>query len=133
MVRVLLVYQDAKGVMNLKESLLASGRVELVEATTSDQAFQAVKDTNPELVVVCHQLAGMTGLDFINELVQVNPLVNTALVSELSGDEFHEATEGLGVLMPLPLNPGDVEAGKLLAKMEKIARLMQPLSQEESK
>lgn len=129
MVRVLLVYEDAKGLIQLKKSLAASGKVELLEALNPEQAFQAVKTENPELVIVDHQLSGMTGLQFVNDLVKVNPLVNTALVSQLNGEEFHEETEGLGILMPLPLEPGESESNALLGKMEKIVSLMQPSKQ----
>ena len=37
--------------------------------------------------------------------MMINASVHTAVVSDMDPDEFHEATEGLGILMPLPTSP----------------------------
>ena len=60
----------------------------------------------------------------------VNPLVNTAIVGEQSKKEFHEATEGLGVLMQLPRHPQERDAEALLAILDKISGLLQPQKQQ---
>ena len=80
-----------------------------------------------DLVIVDEQLNDMSGIAFINQMIKVSPLANTALVSTLAADEFHEATEGLGVLMQLPLQPQKKDAEALLAVLEKIGVLMQPV------
>ena len=41
----------------------------------------------------------------------VNAMVNTAVVSPLSDEEFHEVSEGLGILGRLPNEPGMSDAG----------------------
>ena len=52
----------------------------------------------------------------------VNAMVNTAVVSPLSDEEFHEASEGLGILGRLPNEPGMNDAGELLRKLQNGAR-----------
>jgi hypothetical protein len=46
------------------------------------------------------------------------------MVSSLSPEDFHEATEGLGVFMQLPVDPGAEEAGKMMQLFESISALL---------
>ena len=79
-----------------------------------------------DLVIVGGQLSDMDGIHFVRQLVRINPLVQTAVVGSLPEDAFHEAAEGLGVLLQLPPKPGVKDAEKLLAMLRKISGLMQP-------
>ncbi len=56
----------------------------------------------------------MTGLKLAAKLLTVNPMINCTAVSSLSSAEFHEASEGLGLLSQLPANPGREQAEELL-------------------
>ena len=47
-------------------------------------------------------------------------MVNTAVVSPLSDEEFHEASEGLGILGRLSTDPGMSEASELLHKLRAV-------------
>jgi len=62
----------------------------------------------------------MTGLEFIKTVIAIKPMINCAAVSSFSADDFHEVSEGLGILMQLPVNPGHKYAGKLLERLNKI-------------
>jgi hypothetical protein len=42
------------------------------------------------------------------------------VVSPLSDEEFHEASEGLGILGRLPNNPGMNDASELLHKLKTV-------------
>ena len=57
------------------------------------------------MVVVGEELTDMRPVELVANLVRIRPTINCAMVSALGHDEFHEATEGLGVLMQLPPNP----------------------------
>ena len=48
------------------------------------------------------------------DIMMINASVHTAVVSDMDPDEFHEATEGLGILMPLPTSPKAGDAERLL-------------------
>ena len=50
--------------------------------------------------------------DFLERLLAINARLNTAVITDLDPQAFHEAGEGLGILCPLPARPaaGDVEA-----------------------
>ena len=62
----------------------------------------------------------MTGLEFIKTVIAIKPMINCAAVSSFLPDDFHEVSEGLGILMQLPVNPGHKYAGKLLERLNKI-------------
>ena len=79
-------------------------------------------------MIVDEQLDDMSGIEFVKQLVKVNPLANTAIVGSLEDEAFHEATEGLGVLMQLPAHPDEKDGEALLAVLAKIAILMQPVA-----
>jgi hypothetical protein len=66
-----------------------------------------------DLLVADEFLADMTGLDLIKMVVSKRPMVSCAVVSSLSPADFHEAGEGLGILMQLPVGPGREDARQL--------------------
>ena len=98
--------------------------VQLVPAATGAAGLAQLKGRTVDLVIVDEQLDDMSGIDFVRQLVKVNPLANTAIVGSLPEAEFHEVTEGLGVLMQLPPHPQDTDAETLLAVVAKISGLM---------
>ena len=51
----------------------------------------------------------------------VNAMVNTAVVTAMDEEEFHEASEGLGVLSSLPQEPGADAAKGLLDRLASVA------------
>ncbi|NLX18572.1 MAG: hypothetical protein GXY53_04710 [Desulfobulbus sp.] len=99
--------------------------VELIPVVTGASGLTHLQGKSTDLVIVDEELEDMTGLEFINQLVKVNPLVNTALVGALSEEEFHEKTEGLGVLLQLPRQPAEHDAETLLSVLDKISGLLQ--------
>ncbi len=131
MLTILLVYEKLTLFASVKDSFVKSGTVNVLEAQTTDAALKIASEISLDLVIVAEQLNTMIGIQFVNMLVQANPLINTALVSSLSPEDFHEETEGLGVLMQLPLEPQKSDAEEMLQKMERIITLMRlPQSKE---
>lgn len=122
---ILFIAKDFSRFAALVNRLREEQDVRLVPAATGTAGLKQLEGLPMDLVIVDEQLDDMSGIDFVQRLVQVNPLVNTAIVGSLSKADFHEATEGLGVLMQLPPNPGDKDAEALLAVIEKISGLMQ--------
>jgi len=68
-------------------------------------------------------VADMSGLELARKLITVSPLTNCVAVSSLSEEDFHEASEGLGLMTHLPLNPGRAEAERLLKNLRQIKGL----------
>lgn len=107
-------------------------RVELIPVVTGAAGLSQLRGKPIDLVIVDEQLEDMSGIEFVRQLVTVNPLANTAIVGALTEEDFHEATEGMGVLMQLPRQPTEQEAETLLGLMAKIAGLMQPATEQVS-
>ncbi len=77
-----------------------------------------------QLVIIDEDLPGFTGRQLVEQVITLSPMTNCAAISTLSPEEFHEAFEGLGVLMQLPLKPDAQDAKKLVAHLNKISGLI---------
>lgn len=76
----------------------------VTKARSGEEAITAAKDIKPMVMVIDQNLGDMTGLGLVPQLLQINAMINVALVSDQSEEAFHEKTEGLGILMKL--SPG---------------------------
>ena len=123
---VLFAAKDGGRFSTLAASFNSRREIEVVSATTGEAALAELKSKRIDLVIADEHLGDMDGITLVKGLVKINPLVNTAIVSALTDDEFHEATEGLGVLMKLPGQPQEKDGEALLAVLEKIGALLQP-------
>ncbi|MBU4297811.1 hypothetical protein KKG48_04575 [Patescibacteria group bacterium] len=129
---ILFVAKDFSRFSALVARLRREHEVKLVPAAPGVAGLEKFKGKPMDVVIVDEQLDDMSGIDFVKQLVMVNPMVNTAIVGDLSKKDFHEATEGMGVLMQLPLHPQERDAEALLAILEKISGLLQPKKQQVS-
>jgi CheY-like chemotaxis protein len=84
------------------------------------RTLSAVAQQHFDLLVADEDVGDMSGLDLIKAIVTQSPLLNCALVSALAPNAFHEASEGLGVLMQLPVEPGPEDAAQLLERLAEI-------------
>jgi CheY-like chemotaxis protein len=95
----------------------------IIWATSGSQALGRIGKTAVDLVLADEILGDMTGLDLIKRLVAINPMINCAVVSSLSKEDFHETSEGLGILMQLPPNPSWADGERLMAHLNQVLRL----------
>ncbi len=120
MIRLLIVSSDKHSFADLTSFLKKKPDIDISWAANGQIALNIISDNPFDLVIADDQLSDMAGLGFVQKLVTVNPVINSALVSTLSHDKFHEQTEGLGVLEQLPQKPDDEHAKNLLEKLKKI-------------
>jgi DNA-binding response OmpR family regulator len=118
----MLVGRDQISLTALKSGL-AKSDVHLVHAESGGIGLSMIAEGNFDLVVADENLGDMTGLEFIKALVSKSPMVNCAALSSLASEDFHEASEGLGILMQLPVRPGQEHAEMLLEQLKKIITL----------
>ncbi len=95
-----------------------SDAVELFWAESGEKALSIISDTLVDLVVTEELLGDMTGLELAERMLSVNPMIHCAAVSPLSSEQFHEASEGLGLLAQLPAVPGKEQAEYLLQRVK---------------
>ena len=117
MLNVVLATARPKIWQRFEETLLSDPGVQLNQVASGADALKAVGAAPPHLVIIDADLPDAGPLELVQRLLTVNALVNTAVVSPLTDEEFHEASEGLGVLTRLPLEPGGLEATELLSKL----------------
>jgi CheY-like chemotaxis protein len=119
MIRILLAGRDTASLSAL-EAALQKRAAHIQYLVSGKQALAAISAESFDLLVVDEMLEDMTGIELIQSVTMKQPLLNCALVSSLPPEEFHEATEGLGILMALSPNPGTKEADILITHLNKI-------------
>ncbi len=124
--KLLMVTPDKAHFNEFALVLAQNDDVEVSWAETGQRALDMVSGMSFDLVVVDEKLGDMTGIEFIETLVSVNPMINCAAVSPLSSDEFHEVSEGLGILAQLPVLPGAKDAEDVLKRLNHLKKLLQP-------
>jgi len=95
----------------------------IVWATSGGQALETVGQHPVDLVVADESVGDMSALELAERLVASNPMINCAVVSSLSDKAYHEASEGLGILMKLPPAPGEADGQRLLDHLSKVLGL----------
>ena len=124
MLKLLLVSPNKASLSGLASALVEHGDVDLSWAESGEKALDIASDTAIDLVVTDERLGDMTGLEFAGRLLSVNPMINCASVSHLSPEDFHEVSEGLGLMAQLPIQPSKEDAEKLLQRLRNLKSLM---------
>lgn len=95
-------------------------------AENVEAAIAAASHSHPDLMVVDESIGGVSGIEIARRLVLANAFVNIAVVSSLSGEAFHDLSEGLGILAQLPKNPGEGEAEILKSALDGMPAMKMP-------
>jgi DNA-binding NarL/FixJ family response regulator len=117
MLQIVLATARPKSLQEFAEALVSTPGVQLKQVVSGAGILEAVRSSAPHLVVIDTTLPDAAPLELVNRLLMVNAMVNTAVVSPLAEEEFHEASEGLGVLRRLPEAPTKDDAADLLKKL----------------
>ena len=123
MIKLLLVTPHRDPLLELASAMEKDDDVELTWTDSGQKALETLSETSVDLVVIDKDLGDMTGLEFAEKLLRVNPMINSAVLSSLPSHDFHEASEGLGVFAQLPLRPAKADAEKLLKGLKKLKEL----------
>ena len=83
-------------------------------------AHQRASEAPPDVMVIDEEVDGISNIEIARQIVVTNPMINLALVSTLSPKDFHEASEGLGIVAQLPRCPGQEDVSKLLGTLQGI-------------
>jgi DNA-binding NtrC family response regulator len=124
MLSILLVGKDPHALAGLATELMQKDGIAVKRVASAKEAWMILGKNRVDVVVTAEQLADGAALPFVVELTRQHPLINCAMVSPLTPEDFHEATEGLGVFMQLSPDPGAEEAAKMVQYLESIDALM---------
>ena len=124
MLHILLVTVRRDIIHSFAEGLSSDPEVLLEQVTSGAEALSIVCTKCPHLVIVDSGSPDTDPLDLVREMISVNAMVNTAVLSPLSDAEFHDKSEGLGVLCRLPAEPGANDSKVLLQKLRGVLGLV---------
>jgi DNA-binding NtrC family response regulator len=119
MIRILIAGRGTASLSALKSALDESD-TQITHMDSGRKALSVISEKEFDLLIADEKLADMTGIELIESVISKRPMLDCAMISSLSSDDFHEATEGLGILMQLPVQPGKQEAEQLLGHLQKI-------------
>ncbi len=124
MSKILLVSKTRANFEKLTRELNEYQENQISWVATSKEAMPIAINKEVDVIISDAELGDSDGLSFIKLIAQKCPLINSALVSSVTDDEFHEITEGLGVFMQLPDNPGNTDAEKIMQILQSINVLL---------
>jgi DNA-binding NarL/FixJ family response regulator len=123
MLHVLIVSPKNTALSGLETGMKQYDDISVLRADSCQNALDTVSAKAPDLVVADETIGEMTGFDFIKKLVSICPTTNSAVVSTLSASEFHEASEGLRVLMQIPEDPDEKDVDRLIGRLTEVMNL----------
>ena len=100
-----------------------SEKTEIYRANSGKEALFMIADKTINLVISDESLKDMSGLEFAEKLISINPMVHCAVVSSLSSKDYHKASEGFGLMTPLPVQPEKRHIEQLLFQVNEIIQL----------
>ena len=118
---ILLVSSDPSQKRSFAVELGNESRLPLVTAPSAEEALAMLREHHILLAVVDDRIGAQSGLDLIRRLIRIDAFMHTAVFSDAGEEDFHERSEGLGVLAKLPLAPSTEDARRLWDLMQKIA------------
>jgi DNA-binding NarL/FixJ family response regulator len=123
MFKLLLVSKNRDSFSDLIVALKENNSNEVIYSGSGEDALNMLKQKSFDLVITDEDIGDMPGLELARKLITLSPMTNCVAVSSLSEEDFHEASEGLGLMTHLPLNPGRAEAEALLKTLRQIKGL----------
>jgi DNA-binding NtrC family response regulator len=122
MVNILIATPDKNSLLEFSRGF-GNNDIEVTWVKGCAEVELEIAENKFDLLIVDEILSDIKGLECIKKIVMENPFLNTAAISSLSAKDFHEASEGLGVLMEIPTNPGAEHGEKLLDYLNNILNI----------
>jgi DNA-binding response OmpR family regulator len=120
MLEIILVTSRPAALQAFADALTSARGVHLKKVQSGVETLLEVGAAAPQLVVIDSELPDTAPLGLVQRLLLVNAMINTAVITPLSEAEFHQQSEGLGILTNLPEVPGPHHAGDLLLKLRQV-------------
>ncbi len=115
---ILVASSEGDSLSKLASALAAYDDVNLLRAEAINEALDLASEKSLDLVIADETLGDTKGLELAGELVSITPMVTCAVVSSLTPEQFHRASEGLGIMAQLPPRPGREHAESLVHRRQ---------------
>lgn len=120
MKQVLIITSRPDDFTALAEGIQKIEPASIAWADSGDAALAAVTGKIVDLAVIDETVGGQPGLKIAKEILMKNAMINQAVVSRLTPEEFHETSEGLGIMAQLPPKPDAGDAKMLMETLKSI-------------
>ena len=123
MLLLMVVSPGNDSLSDLALALVKHDDVRLLWAESAKKALDIASVKAIDLIITDERLKDSTGLELAARLLTVNPMITCSVVSRLTPEKFHEASEGLGIMAQLPIHSGKEHAESLLHRLRQIKNL----------
>jgi DNA-binding response OmpR family regulator len=127
MPQILILTNHTAKFSDLAKVLSVEAQCHVQWADSVSAARLAASEARIDLMIIDEAVDGKQGFDIAREIIALNAMINLALVSPLSDEDFHEAGEGLGIMARLSAAPGQAEAAKLIANFKRLSAPKPPV------
>ena len=114
MAKIAIITDDVEKYRVVVDSLDEHGDTWACYSSAGGTAAAGLCETPPDLIIVDETLTTIDGLALVRELLEKNAFFSIAVASDRPPDEFHEVSEGLGVVMQLGDPPGTDDVRKVM-------------------
>ena len=119
--RLLMATENRAFFEPILENLVENERIQVDWTPDAAATLARVKTARPDLLIVDARIEGRDGFDLCRKVLQMDAFMNMAAVSDLDDDEFHEASEGLGLVGRLPSRPAVADLERLLDLLDGVS------------
>lgn len=116
---VILATPTLAGLEDFTKGLMDAG-ADVAHARSGMAALEMTKQRSPALVVVDGHLSDFKPLELVTAVARTNAMVNTAVMSASSPEQFHDEAEGLGVLAQVAVHPSAQDAKAVMDRLRHI-------------
>ncbi len=106
------------------EKMLGQHSIEIKWCATGKELLSLIADTPKgqwiDLVIMEEVLPDMNAKALVEAVTTQSPMTNCAITGTMDKKRFHDVHEGYGVLMQLPVQPGQDDARNLEDHLKKI-------------
>ena len=109
------------------EQMLGQHSIEIKWCATGKELLSLIANTPKgqwiDLVIMEEALSDMNAKVLVEAVTTQSPMTNCAISGTMDKKQFHDVYEGYGVLMQLPVQPGQDDARNLENQLKKIRLL----------
>jgi len=106
--KVFIIEDNEKNMKLFNAVLKAIPNIETVEETHGTRAFELLKSSDPDLIILDIHLPGMSGIDICNELRKINKFKDVPIIAVTSfamkGDKERILEAGFNDYISKPIN-----------------------------
>lgn len=120
-VGILAVTDRSPELAGFLQTLQERSGMNLMVATSGKAALEQVKTDRPPFVILDRTLPDTEPFRLAMDILAVNAMTNLAAITELSDEDFHEESEGLGILCAIAPDPGGEDAAHVAETFSRFA------------